>query len=356
MTVLPIILAPAALIAPAQPPAIQGPTVEGLILNQAGKPLPASIGLIPMFQRDEPFPSRTVENQLLKSKKKTPGFQLPIPAPGLYVLDIRGRGCRPVQVPVLLGENGLKGIEITPIPEKAQGEIKPISADANLVKLAAVYAAHREREITYRKAVKAKFDKKASGAAESGPVVDWTPDLESLATDLKTETDPDVQSLAAACYLDLGAKMAKLDPEVAGAALDKLPATSPWWAFNPRSAGSAFAASNRSADWMAFRETLSKDNPDSEVRAYGYYSQVASAFNKGDREKFDTLFGTLTTDYKGTKYAKSAKTFDPAKMPPPSTSTPAEVPAVPAPPAAAAAPPAPAEIPTENPIQPATQP
>ena len=348
----PIILAPAALIAPAQQPAVQGPTVEGLILNQAGKPLPASIGLIPMFQRDEPFPARTVENQLLKSKKKTPGFKLPIPAPGLYVLDIRGRGCLPVQVPVLLGENGLKGIEITPIPEKAQGDVKPISADASLVKLAAVYAAHLEREASYRKAVKARFDQKASGAAESGPIIDWTHDLESLATDLKTETDPDVQSLTAACYLDLGAKMAKLDPEVAGTALDKLPATSPWWAFNPRSAGSAFAASNRSADWTAFREALSKDNPDSEVRAYGYYSQAASAFNKGDREKFDRLLGTLTTDYQGTKYAKSAKTFDPAKMPSPSTSAPAEVPPVPAPEAT----PAPAEIPTENPIQPAAQP
>jgi hypothetical protein len=111
---------------------------------------------------------------------------------------------------------------------------------------------------------------------------------------------------------------------------------------------------------MAFRETLSKDNPDSEVRAYGYYSQVASAFNKGDREKFDALFGTLTNEYKGTKYAKSAKTFDPAKMPPPATTVPAEVPPVPAPvpvvevvpaPVTEIAPPAPAPIPTENPIQ-----
>jgi hypothetical protein len=62
MTVLPLILAPAALIALAPTPAIQGPAVEGLVLNQAGKPLPASIGLIPMFQREEPFPFKTVEN------------------------------------------------------------------------------------------------------------------------------------------------------------------------------------------------------------------------------------------------------------------------------------------------------
>jgi hypothetical protein len=254
---------------------------------------------------------------------------------------------------VFLGENGLKGLEITPIPDKANGEVKPISPDVNLVKLASIYAAHRERETNYRKAITARRDQKASGVPENGPAIDWTPDLESLATDLKTETDPEIQSLAAACYLDLGAKMAKLDPEVAGTALDKLPATSPWWAFNPRSAGSAFAASNRSAEWTAFREALSKDNPDNEVRAYGYYSQVASAFNKGDRGKFDTLFGTLTTDYKGTKYAKSAKTFDPAKMPPPATSAPAEVPAVPAAPTNT---PAPAELPTENPIQPAVQP
>jgi hypothetical protein len=323
--------------------------------HRPSKPLPASIGLIPLFQRDEPFPAKTVENQIVISKKKKPGFRFPIPAPGLYLLDIRGRGCLPFQVPVLLGEEGLKGLEITPVPEKPLGDVKSLSPDVNLVKLAALYAAHREREINYRKAVKARFDLKASGTPESGPIVDWTADLESLATDLKNETDPHVQSLAAACYLDLGSKMAKLDPEVAGMALDKLPPTSPWWAFNPRSAGSAFAASNRSADWMAFREALSKDNPDNEVRAYGYYSQVASAFNKGDREKFDALFGTLTTDYKGTKYAKSARTFDPAKMPTFSTTNPTEVPPIPAtpsevPPTPEPAAPEPAPIPTENPI------
>jgi hypothetical protein len=354
MTVLPLILAPAALVALAPQPAIQGPLVEGLVLNQAGKPLPASIGLIPMFQREEPFPMKTVENQVVKSKSKTPGFQLPIPAPGLYLLDIRGRGCQPIQVPVLLGENGLKGLEVTPVPDKAKGEVKPITADANLLKLASVYAAHREREALYRKAVKARFEKKAaSGAAESGPVVDWTADLEALTTDLKNEKDADILSLAAVCYLDLGSKMAKLDPEVAALALDQLPASSPWWAFNPRSAGTAFAAANRSADWMPFREALSKDNPDNEVRAYGYYSQAASAFNKGDKEKFTALFETLTTDYKTTKYAKSAKAFDPAKMPTPSTTTPADVPPVP-PPAtevpAAPTPAAPAPIPIENPI------
>lgn len=333
---LPLILAPAALIAPALPPAVQGPTVEGLVVNQVGKPLPASIGLIPMFQRDEPFPTRTVENRTVGSKKKKPGFQLPVPTPGLYLLDIRGRGSRTVQVPVLLGEEGLKDLEFAPVPEKPQGEAKPLSRDANLVKLATVYAAHQEREITYRKAIKDRFAKKASGETASGPAVDWTTDLETLATDLKNETDPEVLSLVAACYLDLGQKMAKLDSEVASLALDKLPATSPWWAFNPRSASSAFAAANRSEGWTAFRETLATDNPDKEVRAYGYYSQIASAFNKGDREKFNALLETLTTDYKGTKYAKSVKTFDPAKMPPPVPTSPAEVPTIPAPEATAA--------------------
>lgn len=354
---LPLILAPAALIALVPQPAIQGPAVEGLVLNQAGKPLPASVGLIPMFQREEPYPAKTVENKTAKTKKSAPGFKLPIPAPGLYLLDIRGRGSRSIQVPVLLSEEGLKGLEFTPVPDKLKDEAKPISPDANLVKLAAIYAAHREREDNYRKAIKARFSKKASdGTSETGPVIDWTTDLESLATDMKNETDPAVQSLAAICYLDLGQKMAKLDPEVAGMALDLLPPTSPWWAFNPRCAGSAFAASNRSAGWAAFREALSVDNPDSEVRAYGYYSQAASAYNKGDREKFNALYGTLTADYKGTKYAKSAKAFDPAKMPPPSVTPPADVPSVPEPATPATAIPAapepatPAPIPAENTI------
>jgi hypothetical protein len=331
MPVLPLILAPAALIAPAQQPAVQGTIVEGLILNQAGKPLPASIGLIPMFHRDEPFPARTVENQTVKTKKAGPGFRLPIPAPGLYLLDIRGRGCRPVQVPVLLGEEGLKNLEITPAPEKASGAAKPISSDPILVKLAAMFAAQKEREVAYQKAVKARLGQKKDGTADKGSPLDWTQDLAAIATDLKDGADPQVQSLAAVCYLELHTMMADVDPALAGLALDKLPPTSPWWAFNPRSARGAFTAANRGEAWTAFVEALSKDNPDREVRAYGLYSQAASAYYKGDREKFSALIGTLTNGYKGTKYAKSSKALDPAKMPPPSAAPAEELPSAPAP-------------------------
>lgn len=349
---LPLILAPAALIAPAQPTVIQGPTVDGLILNQEGKPLPASIGLIPMFQRDEPFPAKTVENAILKTKKASPGFKLPIPAPGLYILDVRAKGCLPIQVPVLLDQGGLKGLEFTPVPDKPKGEVKPISSDPKLVKLEAMYAAQKGRELNYRKAIKARFEQKNNPAAtpEQAAPLDWTADLEAVSTDLKNETDSDVQSLAAASYLELGMMMAKLEPETAAAALDALPATSPWWAFNPRVAGGSFAVSGRSADWASFREALSKDNPDLEVRAYGLYSQIASAYNKGDKDKFTALMETISIDCKGTKFAKSAKAFDPAKMPVPSTTTPAPIPELaPAPAATPTGEPAP--IPVENPIQ-----
>lgn len=352
---LPLILAPAALIALAPQPAVQGPVVEGLVVDQAGKPLPASLGLIPMFQRDEPFPAKTVENVIPKNKKMKPGFKLPIPAPGLYLLDVRARGCRPFQVPVLLGEEGLKDLELSPVPDKPKGEVKPISPDPKVVKLEAQYAAQKEREINYRKAIKARFEQKKSGAAtDKGSPLDWATDLETVASDLKNETDGDVQSLAAVSYLELGSMMAKLDPETAGLALDTLPATSPWWSFNPRVAGSAFASAGRSADWSAFREALAKDNPDPEVRAYGLYSQAASAYNKGDKEKFTTLKDQLSTEYKATKFGKSAKTFDPAKMPPPSAAPElAPIPETPAP-APAAAPevtpaPAPDTVPAPSP-------
>ena len=324
---LPLILAPAAVIALAPAAAVQGPALEGQVLGQTGKPLPASLGLIPMFMRDEPFPTKTVENVIPKGKKGKPGFTLPIPAPGLYVLDVRARGSQPLRLPLLLTADGLKGLELSPAPEK--GEAAAASPDAKVAKLAALYAAHRDREAAYRKAVKARMDKKAAGTAETGLAVDWSQDLEALSADMKNESDPDVLALAAACYLDLGAKMAKLDPETAGKALDQLPATSPWWAFNPRSAGNAFAAAGRSADWAAFRESLSKDNPDPEVRAYGLYSQLASAYNKGDKDRFTALQNTLAADYKGTKFAKSAKAFDPAKMPAPAAA-PATLPETPA--------------------------
>ncbi len=352
---LPLMLVPAALIAPAKPPVVQGPAVEGQILNQAGKPLAAAIGLIPMFQRDEPFPAKTVENTIPKSKKQKPGFRLPIPAPGLYLLDVRAKGCHPLQVPFLLTEEGVKDLEFTPIPDKPQGEVKPISSDAKLVKLEAQYAAQKEREINYRKSIKARFDQKAKDpAAEPPPAVDWSKDVETVAADLKNETEEDVQSLAAISYLELGMMMAPLDAETAGMALDKLPANSPWWAFNPRVAGGAFNTSSRSADWSSFRESLATDNPDPEVRAYALFSQISSAFNKGDKEKFTALMNTLNSEYKGTKFAKSAKTFDIAKMPAP-PAVPAPIPEMASPttpePAPAPAPPAetPAPAPAETP-------
>lgn len=348
---LPLILVPAALIAPPQQPAVQGPTVEGVVLNQAGTSTPASIGLIPMFQRDEPFPAKTVENVVPKSKKSKPGFKLPIPTPGLYLLDVRARGCRPFQVPMLLSEEGLKDLELTPVPDKPKGELKPISADPKVVKLESQYTAQKQRETTYRKAVKDRFEQKKSGSTtDKGLALDWTADLEAVASDLKNETDADVQALAAVSYLEMGMMMAKLDPEVATLALEKLPASSPWWSFNPRIAGSAFIASNRNADWNHFREALATDNPDPEVRAYGLYSQAASAYHKGDKEKFLALKDTLTTEYKTTKFGKSVKTFDPAKMPAPAAA-PESIPELtPAPPMAIApAPTAPESSPTPAP-------
>lgn len=334
---LPLVLAPAAIIAFAQSPAAQGPMIHGLVLNQAGKPLPASIGAIPMFQKDEPFPSRTVENRTVKAKKANPGFALRVPAPGLYVLDIRGRGCRPLQVPVLVGEEGLKDLEITPTPLKLQGEAKPVGSDPRLVKLAAMYAAQKDRETSYEKAIKARMGQK-SGASAEGPTFDWTADLEAIAEVLKNDEDPEVRSLAAMCYLELHTMMTDVAPETAGMALDELPATSPWWAFSPRSARGAFTAADRADAWTPFIEALSNENPDREVRAYGLYSQTASAYYKGNREKFNALSNTLATEYKGTKYAKSAKIFAPAKMPPASATPSEEIP-----PTAPEAAPAPAQ-------------
>ena len=83
---LPVVLAPAALVVLAPPSAVQGPAIHGLVVNQAGKPLPATLGLVPMSQREELFPSKTVENRTARTRKAGPGFELRAPAPGLYLL------------------------------------------------------------------------------------------------------------------------------------------------------------------------------------------------------------------------------------------------------------------------------
>jgi len=323
--VLPVVLAPAALVVLAPPSAVQGPAIHGLVVNQAGKPLPATLGLVPMSQREELFPSKTVENRTARTRKAGPGFELRAPAPGLYLLDVRGRGCRPFQVPVLLGEEGLQDLRLAPVPVKLKGEAQTLSPDARLAALAGLYAAQRDRESNYQKAIKARLADKGGNPGKGSPL-DWTADLDALAKEVKDGAEPELQALAAACYLELCTMMAEGDPATIGAALDLLPATSPWWALSPRSARGAFTAADRTGEWGAFVETLSKDNPDREVRAYGIYSQAASAYRKGDREKFGTLSRILANDYKGTKYARSAKVLDPARMPPPTAASAEEVP------------------------------
>ena len=348
---LPLILASAALVGhPAKPKPVEGPAIEGWITNQAGKPQAAKIGLIALSQRgDVSYPSKVVVSAAVKSKKKAaPGYRIAA-APGLYLLDVRANGFERLQIPVLVGEDGLKDVDLTLRPEKAKDEAKAISSDAKLVKLEALYAAQVAREAKYQKALRDP----AVRDAKSAPV-DWTADVEALAKELNDGTDADVQALAAACYLELGYMRAKLDPAAAALALDKLPAKSPFWGLNPRVAPTSFTAAARSAEWPAFCEALAKDNPDAEVRAYGYFAQLSSAASKGDKDKQKALFQTLTTEYKGTRFGKSAKQFDPDKAPVAAhTAAPAEKvapapasEAVPAPPAAeapAAADPKPAE-------------
>lgn len=325
---LPLILASAALVAPAaKAPAVQGPAVDGWVYNQAGKPEAATLGLIPMSLRgDLPYPTKVVQSLTVKSKKKpVPGYKLAA-APGLYLLDVRAKGCQRLQVPVLVGENGLANLDLTPRAEKPKGEPAPISADAKLVKWEAVYTAQVAREQKYQAALRDPANKDAKG-----PAVDWTADVESLAKDLKAETDADTQALIGICYLELGYMRAKLDPDTAALALDKLPAKSPFWALNPRVAPISYTTAGRNNDWVAFRDALGKEGADAEVRAYGLFAQLSSAANKGDKDKQKALYQTLTTEYKDTRFGKSAKQFDPDKTPAPAPT------AAPAPAAAPAA-------------------
>lgn len=295
---LPLLLAPAFLVAPA--PAVQGPAIEGWVYNEAGKPLQATVGLIPMSSRGSSLALKSVESLGVPNKKK-PGFKLPIPKAGLYLLDVRAKGHLPLQIPVMLGDESVAGLVLSPHPEKPKGELKPISTDAQLVKREALYAAFKARE------------EKGRAALRSNEKIDWTADLESLAKELQTEKDADNQSLLAMSYLSLGSVGGKLSSETAGLALDKLPAKSPYWAMSPQVMSGGFAAAGRGATYPAFREAVGKENPVPEVQALALYYQLAAASSKGDVEKMKGLYQTLTTEFKDTPAAKSAKQFDPAK-------------------------------------------
>ncbi|MDP2876482.1 MAG: TlpA disulfide reductase family protein [Holophaga sp.] len=299
ITMLPLLLVSAALVAPAAP-VVQGPAVEGWIHTQAGKPLAATVGLIPMSNRTVSLALKSVESLGVPSKKK-PGFKLPVPKPGLYLLDVRAKGCLPLQIPVLLGEDGLKGLDLMPRPEKPKGEVKPITADAKLLKAEALYAAFKTREEKGRAALKAKEK------------VDWAADLDALAKELQAETDADAQGILAMGYLNLNSLGAKLSPETAALALDKLPATSPYWAMSPQIMGASYAAAGRNQAYAGFRDAVAKENPDVEVKGLAVFYQLAAATREGDMDKMKALYLALTTEYKDTAAAKSAKQLDPAK-------------------------------------------
>jgi len=109
-----MLLAPALLAAPA--PAVKGPAVEGWVYNEAGKPLQATVGLIPMSTRASSLALKSVESLGVPSKKK-PGFKLPIPRAGLYLLDVRAKGHVTLQIPILLTEESVAGMDLMPHPE-----------------------------------------------------------------------------------------------------------------------------------------------------------------------------------------------------------------------------------------------
>lgn len=297
---LPLLLAPVALVAPAAQPA-SGPAVEGWIHNEKGKPLAATVGLIPMARRAGSIPLKATESLGVPNKKK-PGFRLPIPSPGLYLLDVRAKGHATLQVPVFLGAEGLTGLVISPVPDKPKGEPKPVSEDAKQARWTKLYAELRGREV------------KAQDARKAGSKLDLGPDAEALAAELKAETDPDTQAFLAIAYLSLLDFGTKLDPATAGLALDKLPPTSPFWAVGPRVAIAAYPAAGRHKDMAAFRDAVAKENPDPEVRAVAIYGQLSAAAREEDLEKVKGLYATLTTEYKDTYAATWAKAFDPEKL------------------------------------------
>lgn len=278
----------------------KGPALEGWVYTQTGKPLGATVGLIPMSKHNGSLALKSVESRPVASKKK-PAFKLPLPKAGLYILDVRASKHEPLQVPVLLTEEGLKDLKFMPRPEKPKGEVKPISEDPKMARMESLYSAFKGREQKYRKAIR-QMEK-----------MDWTADVEQVGKELQAETDADAQSMLAMSYLSLGNMLAKLDKAVAGMALDKLPANSPWWALG-NYAGVGFSAADRNADYNAFREALAKENPDAEVRAFAMAAQLASYSRKGDMEKMRSVYNALTTEYKDTAAARSAKQFNPEKM------------------------------------------
>lgn len=301
---LPMLLIPAMLVAapakPAKAPVVKGPAVEGWIYNQAGKPLQATVGLIPMSSRDSSLAVKSVES-LGVAKKKKPGFTLSIPQPGLYLLDVRAKNFNTLQIPVLLGEEGLKDVKLMPRPEKPKGEVKPVTEDAKLLRFEAAYGAFKGREDRFKAALKNREK------------VDWTADVTALGTEFKAETDTDMQGFLAISYLGLGNMMAKLDKETASMALDKLPANSPWWSVG-NYAGAGFAAADRTEQYAAFRDALSKQSPDAEVRAGAMMAQLAALSRTSDAEAMRPIYTALTTEYKDTVAAKGAKRFNPEKM------------------------------------------
>jgi len=320
-----LLLAPVALAspfaqAPAQPtakpakavakvaPKPAGPSVEGWVLNAKGKPLQATVGLLPAAKRGNPMADKTVES-LGQPNRKRPGFRLPLPEPGVYLLDVRAKGHHRLLVPVRIGAEPLTGLEFAPRPEKPVGEVGPISPDAKLARMEAIYGAMKGRQETFRNALKA-----ANNKLKDLPADLWTADLDTLAKELSTETDADAAALLAVATLELGGLYAKVTPETAALALEKLPASSPFWSLAPQMPSTAFALAQKSKDFPAFREALVAENPDREVKAAAIFSQLAAAARSENLEQQKALFQTLTTEYKDSPAARAAKQFDPDKI------------------------------------------
>lgn len=286
-----------------------GPALEGWIRDGKRKPLQATVGWLPASERDNPAPAQTVES-LGQPNRKQPGFRLPLPEPGLYLLDVRVKGYERLQVPIRVGTEPLTGLEFKPRPEKAT-EAPPSAtvSDPKLARAEALYHAMKARQKRFQEALKT-----ANGKLKDLPKDLWTEDVASLTKELGTETDPDASALLAIATLELGGFGATIAPETAAQALTKLPAESPYWGLAPGLPSLAFSLAQKTEAFPAFREALVAQNPDRMVKASALFSQLLAAARNERLDEQKALYQRITTEFKDTSVARMAKLYDPDKI------------------------------------------
>ncbi|MEK6565132.1 MAG: thioredoxin-like domain-containing protein, partial [Bacteroidota bacterium] len=148
---------------------------------------------------------------------------------------------------------------------------------------------------------------RASGKDMKDFKYDWSKEVSSLASSIRTEKDPLLRQMLLICYLQLNQMGAKLETEYGKMALNEIPPDSPLWPLNPFAISIAAKLSGEPGKFDEYFSAVIEKQPEKEWLANVVFNEVMSAKFRNDKENLKKYYNILMERFGDTPMAKMAK-------------------------------------------------